>query len=58
MAKKKKELNTTEYIFKKGDNITTVAEKITGRNYLLFKLLQFNNLTMSEVKEGTVLKWR
>lgn len=58
MAKKKKELNTIEYVFKKGDNINTVAEKITGRNYLLFKLLQFNNLTMSEVKEGTVLKWR
>lgn len=55
---KKKEPKTIEYVFKAGDNISTVAEKITGRNYLLFKLLQFNNLTMSEVKEGTVLKWR
>ena len=59
MAKKKKEEpKTTEYIFKAGDDISAVAEKITGRNYLVYKLLLFNGLTMNDVKEGTVLKWR
>jgi len=55
---KKKEPKTIEYIFKAGDNISTVAERITGRNYLVYKLLLFNGLTMNDVKEGTVLKWR
>ncbi len=56
MAKKK--TNTIEYTFKNGDNISEVARKITGYAYLLFRLLEFNGLSMGDVKVGTVLKWR
>lgn len=58
MAKKKKEPNTIEYEFKIGDNISDVAQKITGKSYMVYKLLQFNGLTMNDIKPGTVLKWR
>lgn len=58
MAKKKKEPNTIEYEFKTGDNISNVAQKITGKSYMVYKLLQFNGLTMNDIKPGTILKWR
>lgn len=58
MAKKKKEPNTIEYEFKIGDNISDVAQKITGKSYMVYKLLQFNGLTMNDIKPGIVLKWR
>ena len=58
MAKKKKEPTTIEYEFKIGDNISDVAQKITGKSYLVYKLLQFNGLTMNDITPGTVLKWR
>ena len=58
MAKKKKEPNTIEYEFKIGDNISDVAQKITGKSYMVYKLVQFNGLTMNDIKPGIVLKWR
>lgn len=57
MARKKKEPTTIEYRFKNGDNITEVAQKLTGKSYMVYKLLLFNGLTMNDVKDGTVLKW-
>ena len=57
MARKKKEPTTIEYRFKDGDNITEVAQKLTGKSYMVYKLLLFNGLTMNDIKDGTVLKW-
>lgn len=57
MARKKKKPTTIEYRFKDGDNITEVAQKLTGKSYMVYKLLLFNGLTMNDVKDGTVLKW-
>lgn len=57
MARKKKNPTTIEYRFKDGDNITEVAQKLTGKSYMVYKLLLFNGLTMNDIKDGTVLKW-
>ena len=55
--KKKEEPKTIEYTFRSGDNISDVAQKLTGKSYMVYKLLLFNGLTMNDIKDGTVLKW-
>lgn len=44
------------YIYHNGDNLEEIAQKLTGKTYLLFALLNYNGLTT--VKDGDVLKWR
>lgn len=44
------------YIYHNGDNLEEIAQKLTGKSYLLFALLNYNGLTA--VKDGDVLKWR
>ena len=44
------------YIYHNGDNLEEIVQKLTGKSYLLFALLNYNGLTT--VKDGDVLKWR
>ena len=45
-------------VFHDGDNIRTVTKELTGNELNLYKLLEYNGLTLNDVKTGTVLEWR
>lgn len=45
-------------VFQDGDNIRTVAKELTGNELNLYKLLDYNGLTLNDVKTGTILEWR
>lgn len=45
------------YIYHEGDDITKISKLLTGKEYLTYKLLEFNNLDINNLKDGTVLTW-
>ena len=45
-------------VFQDGDNIRTVTKELTGNELNLYKLLDYNGLTLNDVKTGTILEWR
>ena len=51
-----KEVPEAVYIYHNGDNLEEIAQKLTGKSYLLFALLNYNGLTT--VKDGDTLRWR
>ena len=57
--RKKKIEETPEavYIYHEGDNIQKVAKLITGKDYLVYKLLEFNGLDINNLKDGDILRW-
>lgn len=67
MARKKKETITKPveivekpeavYIYHDGDDITKISKILTGKEYLSYKLLAVNGLTMGTLKDGDILKW-
>ena len=69
MARKKKEevakeavqeeitKKPVEYIYHTGDDITKIARLLTGHSYMVDRLLQYNELTYSTLKDGDTLTW-
>lgn len=69
MARKKKEevvqeavreeitKKQVEYIYHTGDDITKIARLLTGHSYMVDRLLQYNELTYSTLKDGDTLTW-
>ena len=45
-------------VFKAGDNIQLIAKELTGDIHKVYKMLEYSGVTLNEVKEGTILKWR
>ena len=55
--KKIEETPEAVYIYHGGDNIQKVAKLITGKDYLVYKLLEFNGLDINNLKDGDILRW-
>lgn len=55
--KKIEETPEAVYIYHEGDNIQKVAKLITGKDYLVYKLLEFNGLDINNLKDGDILRW-
>lgn len=53
----RKEKPEAVYIYHEGDDITKISKLLTGKEYLTYKLLEFNNLDINNLKDGTVLTW-
>lgn len=54
MAKKKKK---TQHKYRKGEDLARISLELTGRSYMILRILQANGLTMDTLKDGAVLKW-
>lgn len=55
--KKIEETPEAVYIYHEGDNIQKVAKLLTGKDYLVYKLLEFNGLDINNLKDGDILRW-
>ena len=72
MAKKKTEMATDAvvldvkkpskkkmpvYIYHTGDNLEKISELLTGKKYMIYRILQYSGTNMNQLKDGDVLKW-
>ena len=55
--KKKEEKNVKEHVFHSGENLRAISKELTGRTYLMFRLLERNGLSLNTIKDGDTLKW-
>lgn len=46
------------YIYHKGDDLPHIAKLLTGHEYLMYKMLMVHGLTINDIPEGFVFKWR
>lgn len=53
-----KEVPEQVYIWQEGDDIDKVAEKMTGKSWKKWALLNYSEVNASDLKPGTILKWR
>lgn len=45
------------YIYHEGDNISEIAEILTGHQYMEYAILNYSGTNMNQLKDGDVLKW-
>lgn len=45
------------YIYHEGDNISKIAELLTGHQYMEYAILNYSGINMNQLKDGDVLKW-
>ena len=58
MAKKKKIEDTgAVYIYHTGDDLEKISMILTGKRYLIYKILMVNGLNMNTLKDGDELRW-
>ena len=69
MARKKKEIEPETYkakleeraeavyVYHNTDDISKIAKLLTGKEFMEYKLLAYNNKTMNTLADGDVLKW-
>lgn len=55
MAKKKK--TKAEWIYHTGDDLDKISFELTGKKYMIYRILQYSGLNMNTLKDGSVLKW-
>lgn len=53
-----KETPEAVYIYHDGDNIQQIAKIMTGHSYMLYKLLEYNDINAGDIKDGDIIKWR
>lgn len=46
------------YIYHKGDDLQKIARLLTGHEYLMYKMLMVHGLTINDIPDGFVFKWR
>lgn len=46
------------YIYHKGDDLQHIAKLLTGHEYLMYKMLTVHGLTINDIPDGFVFKWR
>lgn len=58
MAKKKtKEKPEAVYIYHTGDDLEQISIALTGKRYLIYKILMQSGINMNTLKDGDVLRW-
>ena len=45
------------YIYHEGENISKIAEILTGHQYMEYAILNYSGTNMNQLKDGDVLKW-
>ena len=52
-----KEVPEAVYIYHDGDNIQDIAKALTGHSYMAFKVLEYNNKSFHDLKDGDLIRW-
>ena len=45
------------YIYHTGDDLEKISELLTGKKYMIYRILQYSGLNMNQLKDGDILKW-
>lgn len=45
------------YIYHTGDGLEKISELLTGKKYMIYRILQYSGLNMNQLKDGDILKW-
>lgn len=53
MAKKKVKKHT----YKKGEDLGRIAKELTGYSFLIYRLLNHNGYSLTNLPDGAILKW-
>lgn len=56
-TKKKTEKPEAVYIYHTGDDLEQISIALTGKRYLIYKILMRSSLNMNTLKDGDVLRW-
>lgn len=56
---KKKEAEPAEavWIYHTGDDLDVISFNLTGKKYMIYRILQYSGINMNQLKDGDVLKW-
>lgn len=55
--KKTKEKPEAVWIYHTGDDLDKISFELTGKNYMIYRILQYSGLNMNTLKDGDILKW-
>ena len=45
------------WIYHTGDDLEKISELLTGKKYMIYRILQYSGLNMNQLKDGDILKW-
>lgn len=57
IRKKKEEPAEAVYIYHTGDDLEQISAFLTGKKYMIYRILQYSGLNMNQLKDGDILKW-
>ena len=55
--KKTEEKPEAIWIYHTGDSLDKISFELTGKKYMIYRILQYSGLNMNTLKDGDVLKW-
>lgn len=56
---KKKVVEPAEavWIYHTGDDLDVISFNLTGKKYMIYRILQYSGINMNQLKDGVILKW-
>lgn len=56
---KKKKVESAEavWIYHTGDDLDVISFNLTGKKYMIYRILQYSGINMNQLKDGDILKW-
>ena len=55
--KKSEEKPEAVWIYHTGDDLDKISFELTGKKYMIYRILQYSGLNMNTLKDGAILKW-
>lgn len=55
--KKIEEKPEAVWIYHTGDSLDKISFELTGKKYMIYRILQYSGLNMNTLKDGDILKW-
>lgn len=56
-GKKKAEPAEAVWIYHTGDDLDVISFNLTGKKYMIYRILQYSGINMNQLKDGDILKW-
>ena len=45
------------WIYHTGDDLDVISFNLTGKKYMIYRILQYSGINMNQLKDGVILKW-
>lgn len=55
--KKTEEKPEAVWIYHTGDDLDKISFELTGKKYMIYRILQHSGYNMNTLKDGAILKW-